>query len=558
LIGLREGYSLDHMMAASKMSLKAVPIVVLSTLMFAMCHSSAVFGQSFTDAVGDTFDSQGNPVVAEPYLDLIRSDVSLLDGNFTVEIQVDGPLPKEPVMPKNTANPSGRPFTISWEMEIGVSTARDFRVALELGDWGYHVTMFDYLIQSWTWDPKGISFSVEKDTVYLFISPDLIVNPESFQYRILVFEYIQPIRLGSMLAGDVAPNEGYYVFPDHHLQIEPGLPKALFETEHANVYYNMGNDARARTVAEGFEYAYSHIAEDFQVRPTEKFTIYVYVRQDDLVEGLIKYSSIPSEVAELFRGSGAPRPIDYVMHVSPSFDWLTIAHELTHTFIEEYSGQVFQSIKWLDEGLADYEGYRWVSKTRYNVTALKWKTSRIEIVYKAFDEKKLFSLKDISTEQQWGDNIAKGYGNLEYSQAYLTVIYLCETYGLNRCKVILKSMQQGATQEEAVKSAFGITMSQLDDRFQNYLQRTRPSPSPSPSQTPLSQAPTSWFQANWLYIVAGIAVLVICGMSLSARLKKVKPQRFAKKDQNLAISDMAVGSLDRRPLETRIRSSRGS
>jgi len=189
---------------------------------------------------------------------------------------------------------------------------------------------------------------------------------------------------------------------------------------------------------------------------------------------------------------------------------------------------------------------------------LKWKTSRIEIVYKAFDEKKLFSLKDISTEQQWGDNIAKGYGNLEYSQAYLTVIYLCETYGLNRCKVILKSMQQGATQEEAVKSAFGITMSQLDDRFQNYLQRTRPSPSPSPSQTPLSQAPTSWFQANWLYIVAGIAVLVICGMSLSARLKKVKPQRFAKKDQNLAISDMAVGSLDRRPLETRIRSSRGS
>jgi len=119
-------------------------------------------------------------------------------------------------------------------------------------------------------------------------------------------------------------------------------------------------------------------------------------------------------------------------------------------------------------------------------------------------------------------------------------------------------MQQGATQEEAVKSAIGITMSQLDDRFQNYLQRTRPSPSPPPSQTPLSQAPTSWFQANWLYIVAGIVLLVMCAMAISARLKKAKPQRFAKIDQNLAILDMAVGSLDRRPLETRIRSSRGS
>jgi len=511
--------------ASKSPSLNVAAIVALSILTFALCRIVTVVGQPLTDPVGDVFDGRGKPVVAEPYLDVIRSDASLSNGNLTVKIQVNGPLPKEPVMPKNIDNPSGRPLTISWEVQIGVFTARDLKIALELADWGYHITMIDYLVESWTWDPKGIYFSIEGDIICLLISPNLIGNPESFRYKIFVFEYLQPICLENLLACDVAPNEGYYIFPDHHLQVEPGFPTASFETEHATVYYNIGDDARAKNVAEGFEYAYSHIAEDFTAQLTKKFTLYVYVTQDDLVEGLIKYSHLPSEVAELFRGSGAPRPIDYVMHIAPDFDWRTIAHELTHTFIEEHSGRVFLSIKWLDEGLADYEAYNWVSKTKYNATASKWKASRMQVVYKAFEEKKLFPLKDISTDQSWGDNMAKGYADLEYSQAYLTVTYLCETYGLDKCKAILRSMQEGATQEEAVKSTIGITMAQLEDRFKDYLQRTL---TETETKT-LPQSPMSWLQTNWQYIiVGGLLVLVVCTAAIATRMRRVKAQNRRK------------------------------
>jgi hypothetical protein len=51
-----------------------------------------------------------------------------------------------------------------------------------------------------------------------------------------------------------------------------------------------------------------------------------------------------AEAANRFKSGGAPRPINYVMHVAPGFDWHAVVHEYTHTIIEEISGTVYRSI----------------------------------------------------------------------------------------------------------------------------------------------------------------------------------------------------------------------
>jgi hypothetical protein len=253
-----------------------------------------------------------------------------------------------------------------------------------------------------------------------------------------------------------------------------GLPTEALQTAHAVVYYNRGNDEKARWYGEAFELGYSQVGTDLGAYPSRRFTLYLYLTREDLVAGLQQYSGFSADYANWYLRTGAtPRPINYVMHVSPNFDWHNLVHEYTHTVMEEISGRVYQSIKWLDEGLAEYEAYVTVLKTRYNQTEVSKKANAMRQVYAALDQGKIFSLGELSSDRDWSNRMGTDAGGLQYAEAWILVNYLATKYGSGKCMDILAAMKQSLSQELALQRELGTTMAQFETDFRQYLLKIR-------------------------------------------------------------------------------------
>jgi hypothetical protein len=253
---------------------------------------------------------------------------------------------------------------------------------------------------------QKINFRVDGGLVEIQFEASLVKNVNAFDF---IFETRHYVSSNSWVI-DKCPNEGYFTYSEGEItlvtgQTNVGQPFKSLQTNHSITYYNQGNEQKARQYGEAFENAYTQVGTDLGAYPARQFKLYVYSTQEDLVRGLQLYSGFSADSANYFRTGGAPRPINYVMHIAPSFDWHTITHEYTHTIIEELSGQVYRSIKWLDEGLADHEAYTTVAKTKYNQTEFQLKANTMRIVYDALDKGKLFSLRELSSETDWHNRL---------------------------------------------------------------------------------------------------------------------------------------------------------
>jgi len=265
-----------------------------------------------------------------------------------------------------------------------------------------------------------------------------------------------------------------YSFPNGYVQPpKPGvLPSVSFESGNATVFYNIGDEEKAQRYGDAFDFAYATVGKNLGVYPSKRFTLYIYVTQEDLVQGLQKFSNFSPQRAAFFETSAAPGPINYIMHVPPYFSWHDITHNYVHTILEEVSGDAFRSIKWLSEGLADYLAHITVLETKYKEDELRLGQSRIALAKKALEQGKLLSLASISTDSQWGANHEnRELWKLQYAESYAVVNYLVHKYGLEKCVSILKLIKQGVTQKTAVQQALGIPLSQLEADFQNYLRQ---------------------------------------------------------------------------------------
>jgi len=253
----------------------------------------------------------------------------------------------------------------------------------------------------------------------------------------------------------------------HNTDSAVELPNLSMEFDHATVYYDQGNEERAKDIGEAFEYAYSHLQQDFLKAPP-KLKIYVYRTQDDLVQGLILYSGLSINEANFFKSGGAPRPLNYTMHVSPQFNWHSVAHELTHTFIEQYSGRAYLNIKWLDEGLAEYEAWKFISTNpMHSQEEESFKRSALNAVDQLESKDALYPLNELTTNEQWGKEMSAGNSYYIYSEAYLVVSYLVSSYGIDQVKLILKEVQNGAEASVAVERVLGKTQTKILDEFRD-------------------------------------------------------------------------------------------
>jgi len=435
--------------------------------------------ETFADPTGDLFDVQGRPAIGEKFVDIVEVELTRTESTYIAQIRVLDSLP---------ASVSDSSAFLEWDVLIdydqdmgthpwgswalvdnGIGV--DALSRLVLGSSGYSGELL-------TW-PGGkvsrqkIDFRVEGTLVEIRFDASMIKNPVGFDFVFAVRKYVA----GKMIVADRCPNEGWFTFSDSKMSLvalKSGQPTEKLQTDHSVVYYNQGNDRKARWYAEAFENAYVQVGKDLEAYPAKQFTLYVYLTQADLVQGLQLYSGLSADEANYFKTGGAPRPINYIMHVAPGFDWHTITHEYTHTIIEELSGQVYRSIKWLDEGLAEYEAYITVVKTKYNQTELLLKANAMRIVYDALDNGKLFSLRELSSETDWHNRLpGTPERALQYAEAWILVDYLAVTYGAPKCKSILLAMKQGQGQDQAVQNVLSVSTTQLETDFKQYLQKIR-------------------------------------------------------------------------------------
>jgi len=447
----------------------------------------AVIAQSFTDPVGDLFDRQGKPVTAEAYLDIVEVEVVQSRGEYRARIRVNGPLPTA------LSDPS---IFIEWDLLVDIDQdwgtnpwgpwplldngiGVDVLIRLMLGPsgQGYRAEVYDLATRK----RSSILFKTEEAVIELNFDSSLVTSPKAFDYVFSVRKFGNYGRSGGEIACDKAPNEGYFTFSNGKASltmktIKPGLPTEKTQTEHAIICYNQGNDDKAKWYGKAFEAAYTEVGKDLEAYPARQFALYLYLAQEDLVNGLQTYSGFSADEANYFKTSAAaaPRPINYVMHIAPSFDWHDVTHEYTHTIIEELSRQVYRSIKWLDEGLAEYEAYATVLKTKYNQTELRRKADAMRRVYDALDKGKLFSLKELSSDTDWHNRLpGTPERNLQYSESWIIVNYLAMKYQPSKCKTILLALKQGQTQDSALQSELGVSATQFESNFRQYLQSIR-------------------------------------------------------------------------------------
>jgi len=434
-----------------------------------------VVGQSLTDANGDLLDKSGNPAVGDPYLDIVEASLVIEGSSYLGTIKLDGDIPSKT---------NDNSIFIEWDFMIDAdknpSTSPWGYFPLAVNDIGVDYMARLCLLGDNRWGevyngPKNsfheIDFQLNGNEIKLMFSPSDIGGSMSFDFVILVRKYGNRGAPDALIVFDKAPEKLHYAFQAGVVTVQTTrpveLPNLAMEFAHATVYHNQGNEERAKDMGEAFEYGYAYLQQDFLKVPP-KFKVYVYRTQDDLIQGLIKYSGFSPSQADFFKSGGAPRPLNYLMHVSPQFNWHSVAHELTHTFIEEYSGRAYLNIKWLDEGLAEYESWKCVSTNpMHGQEEELFKKSALNAVDELESRNALYPLDELTTDEQWGKEMIAGNSYYIYSEAYLVASYLISSYGIDQVKSILREVQNGAKASEAVETVLEKTQTEILDEFKN-------------------------------------------------------------------------------------------
>lgn len=273
----------------------------------------------------------------------------------------------------------------------------------------------------------------------------------------------------SLTSTTVSPTTVSQTLPTVPPPTQTAFPKdtrgfSMVETEHATVLAQPGvSPSRAQEVGKQFEIAYQVVAQD--LASTEKRPrLYVYRSEDDLFQDLItnwKYG-------EWFKNTRAiPRMNrDYEMWIPPlpRGDAWFIAHEYSHRIIEQIAGVGSQfNYKWLDEGFAEYAGFRALAQLSPGEAKTKWQ-AKSDLVMNAQRTAMLIHFRDMTTEEQLVKIIERD-SRLAYAQSGMAVDYLINQRGVTTVKNLLGLVGKGTLFPDAFQKTYNFTVDEFEKQF---------------------------------------------------------------------------------------------
>ena len=278
------------------------------------------------DSYDDLFDGRGRPVQSESYLDIVGIEVYVAESGLFFRMTLDGALPQ--------ASVPG--WLLEWDffIDADMSATTGWAGNIIVNDIGPDYILRLVIAPDQTWAEihnastdarSAIAYQIDGNTIS-FSVPSSILAVKTFNFTAATRAW----QDGEPVAMDKIPNDGHYNVPNGHVYIKPGLPTLQFASAHATVWYNEGNEERARQYAEAYEAAYTVVFHALKPPSWPPYaTIYVYAYQADLVTGLQRYSGFTKTDAEAYQNGGVPREsTGSIFHIPPDFSWRDIYHQL--------------------------------------------------------------------------------------------------------------------------------------------------------------------------------------------------------------------------------------
>jgi len=209
-------------------------------------------------------------------------------------------------------------------------------------------------------------------------------------------------------------------------------------------YYN-GSDSFGQQLHEAAAGALVRLSQDVGLRPEKPVDVYIYANTSDLRDAIL-YE--PAWIG----GQAFPGNNIVIIGVSINdLDWgkSTEAHELTHVLVGHLTFTCLGFIPtWLNEGLAMYGegGPQSIELAQFDQA-------------KAADQ--LLALRSLTG----GFSEESDRANLSYTESFSVVNFLIQTYGRDKMTTLLLDLRNGATADEAIRSAYGFDTDGLEDAW---------------------------------------------------------------------------------------------
>ena len=206
------------------------------------------------------------------------------------------------------------------------------------------------------------------------------------------------------------------------------------------------------------------------VRSSKVPLIHLLGNKEELDEASSATGGEPGWEAGFFRSWG-DNPGIY-MHTDHALTdtYNVLTHEYVHfAMYEAAAGRTLPA--WLGEGLAEYYEFEvGRSGNRPQATVLRMLRSA-DRAQEAAAVGNLFTLGQLESQRFWNSRPGGETVSLQYSQSYMLVRYITETFGARALLEMVTSISQGADVSSAVLAATGATYPQLEQDFVTWLRQ---------------------------------------------------------------------------------------
>ncbi len=218
------------------------------------------------------------------------------------------------------------------------------------------------------------------------------------------------------------------------------------------VYYIKGDDQNGKEALKTSVQSVDQFEKTFNIKSIEPVRIVIYGSSNAFA------SALPPNSAEWIGGIAEPDLHLVLTGIQPGFDATTeihriLSHEMVHIVVGQVTNNPFNTPPpWLDEGLATY--YQEVQDPRFKPALQNAVKSGQLIPIKALNS----SFPDDPTQAL-----------LSYAESQSIVDFIINQKGAEKMAALLNAFKGGVSYEQAVETAFGISIDQLDTQWKNWL-----------------------------------------------------------------------------------------
>jgi len=231
-----------------------------------------------------------------------------------------------------------------------------------------------------------------------------------------------------------------------------------------NLHWYSGDQAFAQELLNASETGLARLQSEAGLQPEQPVHLYIYGSTDDLKDAILYEPGWTGGLAYL------KHDIVIIGISQDDIEWgrTAIVHELTHVLVGHLTFSCLGAVPtWLNEGLAVYsEGdLDPASEDQLN---------------EAIRDDQLLTVRSLSG----GFSEVPSKANLSYSQSYSIVKYLVETYGQDKMNLLLISLRDGTTIDDALMKVYGFDVEGLDDAWRHAIGATQQPTSSQPTAQP--------------------------------------------------------------------------